>query len=214
MTVRRADAICALLVALAFIVAALMYGRLPDPVPTHWNLAREADSFTPKPWGAFVMPLATLGTWLLLRVLPAISPSGFRMDGFLHTYWLIVTLTVGTLFAISVVALLVASGSDLSLLRLVPFAIGVLFVVLGNYMGKLERNFFIGIRTPWTLANEEVWARTHRFGGKLFVLAGGLVIAAAALDWPLQVVVAVVLAAALVSVVYSLVVYWKIEGWS
>ena len=89
---------------------------------------------------------------------------------------------------------------------------GVLFIVIGNLLGKVTRNFFVGIRTPWTLASEEVWYRTHRLAGKLFVAAGLFMVVASLAGlrlWPLFVSLGV---AALVPVVYSYVIYRRIEG--
>jgi uncharacterized membrane protein len=82
---------------------------------------------------------------------------------------------------------------------------------MGNFMGKLTRNFFVGIRTPWTLVNDEVWLRTHRLGGKLFVAAGVVTAIAAFSGAGLYVMLAAVLAAAIVSVIYSYVVYRKLS---
>jgi uncharacterized membrane protein len=96
--------------------------------------------------------------------------------------------------------------------RPILVGVGFLIAVVGNFLGKMTRNFFAGIRTPWTLASEEVWHRTHRLAGKLFVLAG-LVVAVAGVagvpGWPLLAVPGV---AALIAVVYSYVVYKRIEG--
>jgi uncharacterized membrane protein len=88
---------------------------------------------------------------------------------------------------------------------------GVLFVVMGNLLGKVTRNFFVGIRTPWTLANEEVWNRTHRLGGKLFVVAGLVVVAAAFTGvsmWPVFIAIGL---AGLIPIVYSYVLYRRLE---
>jgi len=120
MTSRQADLICALLIASAFGVAAWLYGALPDAVPIHWNAAGHADGFMAKPWGAFVLPLTTLGTYLLLRVLPAVSPKGFRMNSFIGVYNVIVVAVVGFLLAITILSLLAASGVPLATRRLIP----------------------------------------------------------------------------------------------
>ena len=96
--------------------------------------------------------------------------------------------------------------------RAIPAGVGLLLVVLGNFMGKLTKNFFVGIRTPWTLASDEVWLRTHRLGGKLFVLAGaGLFVAGLSGAGHVAILLAVVVAAG-IPVAYSYVVYRKLEG--
>jgi uncharacterized membrane protein len=91
-------------------------------------------------------------------------------------------------------------------------AVGVLFMLLGNYMGKLRRNFFVGIRTPWTLASDAVWERTHRFGGRLFVLGGLAMVIVALVDPVPWLLLIVVLAVLLVAAGYSYFIHLQLEG--
>jgi uncharacterized membrane protein len=200
------------LVLAAFVLAGALYSRLPDMVPTHWNASGTADGFTPKPWGAFVLPLTMLGTYVVLLVLPAISPRGYGFARFAGTYETFQSAILGFLLLITAAGLIAASGVRLAMDRVVYAAVGLLFIVLGNVMGKVRKNFFVGIRTPWTLASDEVWLRTHRLGGVLFVL-GGLVLLVGGLamggpGWVLGVVTAV----GLVPALYSYWLYRKLEG--
>ncbi|MEZ4364105.1 MAG: SdpI family protein [Kofleriaceae bacterium] len=96
--------------------------------------------------------------------------------------------------------------------RAVPAALGGLLVVFGNFMGKLTRNFFVGIRTPWTLASEEVWLRTHRLGGKVIVLAGLGLVLSSALGGGFVFVIAAIALVAVIPIVYSYVLYRRLEG--
>ncbi|HLM72253.1 MAG TPA: SdpI family protein [Polyangiaceae bacterium] len=200
-----------LLTAGAFAVAAVMAPRMPDPVPTHWNIHGVADGFTPKPWGPFVLPLVMAGVLVLLVALGSISPKEAPVERFSRTYSIITSATLGFLFVATVVSSLAATGAAFNLTKVIMAAVGALFVVIGNYMGKFTRNYVMGIRTPWTLANDEVWLRTHRLGGKVFVLSGLVVITVVLLD---QVALAlpVLLAAALIPVVYSYIVYRKVSS--
>jgi len=202
------------LVVASFLVAAAFYGRLPDPVPTHWNWKGVADGFTPKPWGPFVLPLLLLGICAALSILPRISPKGFGMEQFRRAFEQIVFAIALFFFAIEVLALLVASGSQISMGRAVFTIVGALFVALGNFMGKLTKNFFVGVRTPWTLASDEVWLRTHRLAGKLFVLAGIAVAILALLGTNAVVEVVLLVVAGAIPVVYSYVVYRRLEGFN
>lgn len=200
------------LVIAGFALAGALYPRLPHMVPTHWNASGTADGFMPKPWGAFLLPLTMLGTYVLLLVLPAISPRGYGIARFAATYETFQTAILGFLLLITAAGLLAASGVRLAMDRVVYAALGLLFIVLGNFMGKVRKNFFVGIRTPWTLANDEVWLRTHRLGGMVFVL-GGLVLLVGGLTvggpgWVLGVTAAV----ALVPALYSYWLYRKMEG--
>jgi len=212
MNFKRSAWISLALCLLAFGFSARMYPQLPNPVPTHWDAAGKVNGYTTKPWGVFLMPLMTLVLWLLMLVLPRIAPKGYRLDSFLDAYGAIVLAIMGTLFALTVVVLLQAAGMHFDLLRLVTLAVGVLMIVMGNYMGKLRKNFFVGIRTPWTLANDEVWVHTHRVGGWLFVLAGALCVLSPAFGGGNLVLLIAVTAAVLIPVGYSYFLYRKLVG--
>jgi len=200
-----------LLTAGAFGVAAAMAPRMPDPVPTHWNLHGVADGFTPKPWGPFVLPLVMVGVLALFMVLGTISPKEAPVERFSRTFSIVASATLGFLFVTTVVTSLAATGAPINLTKVIMALVGALFIVIGNYMGKFTRNFVMGIRTPWTLSNDEVWLRTHRLGGKVFVVCGLAVIGAVLLD---QVAVALgfLLAAGLIPVVYSYIIYRKVSN--
>jgi len=211
MAIRRADVLGLALIGGVVVLAATLYGRLPATVPTHWNWAGQPDGFLPKPLGAFLLPLVAAVTWAVLAVLPALSPRGFSMERFRGTYDVLRTTIVGFLVLVAMAQLLVAAGWRLRLDVVIPVAVGLLLAILGNYMGKVRRNFFVGIRTPWTLASEEVWLRTHRVAGKLFAAAGVLVAAGGLLGagvWVLPLAVGV---AALGSVAVSYVYFRQVE---
>jgi uncharacterized membrane protein len=196
----------------AFAMTAALYGELPERVPTHWNASGAADGFMSKPWGPFVPPLVMAGVYLLLMAVPSISPRGYRVDKFHRVFEIIQAAVLAFLFFVTALALLAGIGAPVRMDRAIPAATGLLFIVLGNFMGKMTKNFFVGIRTPWTLASDEVWLRTHRLGGRLFVLAGACLLVSAALgggQLPLLMAVAV---AGGVPVVYSYLVYRRIEA--
>jgi uncharacterized membrane protein len=194
-----------------------LYPVFPEHMPTHWNAAGEIDGSMRKPFAVVTMialPLAGYAICVLFnKVLPRISPAGFAMDRFQNVTDIITLALTLMLAGVSAVVLLSASGRDAPVITVMQLLIGGLFVVIGNYLGKVRRNFFVGIRTPWTLASDEVWARTHRVGGWLFVLAGIAIIASAGSSRPLLPVVllASVGSAALISVAYSYFVYRKLH---
>ncbi len=212
MKLHRSGVLSLALVALAFAMAGALYGRLPASIPTHWNASGVADGFMPKPWGPFVLPLVMAGTWLLLRALPGISPRGFRVERFARVYEILQTAIQASLFLVTALVLLAGAGVPIAMDRAIQAAVGLLFVVLGNFMGKITRNFFVGIRTPWTLASDEVWLRTHRLGGWLFVLAGVALLVSGLLGGGVVPLLAAVAVAAGVPVVYSYVLYRRLEG--
>jgi len=137
------------------------------------------------------------------------APGNNRLDSFAN---ILATRKVGLLFLIHTLGLMQGMGKPVDVSRGVAAGVGVLLVILGNFMGKVTRNFFVGIRTPWTLASEEVWLRTHRFGGRLFVLAGLVLFVLAVLGGGWVVAVIAIGSATVLSVVYSYLVYRRVEG--
>jgi len=212
MTTRHANAFCLLFIGSAIGLAAYLYPALPEQIPTHWNIHGEVDDYTPKPWGVMLLPAAAIFSFAIMRVIPIISPRGFRTDKFMDVINVFTVVIVGFMSGIAILVLLAANGQNVRINEITFAGIGLLFVVLGNYMSKVRKNFFIGIRTPWTLASDEVWSRTHRLGGKVFVLMGLFMMPNAVLRIPVEWLVATIVAAALIPVVYSYVIYRKVEG--
>ncbi|HWU67642.1 MAG TPA: SdpI family protein [Stenotrophobium sp.] len=204
--------VSAVFVAIAVGATIWLYPRLPAQVPVHWDMNGQANRYAPRFWGAAMWPLLIFGLAVLTVALPAISPRRFEIKPFAGLYGALMLVIQGVMLVIGMTALLVGAGFALPLSTIVPLAVGVLLMVLGNYMGKLRKNFFIGIRTPWTLASDAVWERTHRLAGWIFVLTGiAMVIATLAHampGWGLLVIVAVLL----IPYVYSFFVYRALEG--
>jgi uncharacterized membrane protein len=212
MRVSRTNLLSLGLVALAFAMAAALYDRLPELVPTHWNASGEPDGFTAKPLGPFVLPVIMGGVFLLLKVIPRISPRGYRVARFQGVFEIIQVAILAFLFLGNLLALLAATGAPVDMVRAMNAGLGLLFAVLGNFMGKITKNFFVGIRTPWTLASDEVWLRTHRLGGRLFVLAGAGLFVSGLLGGGAVPLLAAIAVAGGIPVVYSYVIYRRIEG--
>jgi len=159
---------------------AAMYSRLPDPAPTHWNIHGEVDGWGPRWLAVGLFPLIMAGIMLLLVVLPRLGPFRANLESIAVTYGRIV-VTVGLLMlTLNVIFILAAAGYKLPIGSSIALAIGLFFALLGNWMGKIPRNLYLGIRTPWTIANDTVWERTHRLGGRVMV-AAGLIVAITAL---------------------------------
>ena len=211
MTRKKAHLLVLGLVALSFALPAWFYARLPDPMPTHWGLDGTANGWTPKPWGPFLLPLIQLGVWGLLAAVPAISPRGYRIERFGAAYTRIFVLTMAFLTVVGGLAIARALSLPVDMTRVALAALGLLLCGIGNLLGKTTPNFFIGIRTPWTLASPEVWARTHRLAAWMFVL-GGLAGALWALfgPAPLWSLVAL-LPPGFVPIVYSYLLYRRLE---
>jgi hypothetical protein len=199
-----------LLLICLVILQAFLYPHLPDPMPIHWDVHGNVDGYLAKPWGPWLATLIFVPVIGLMTLMPVVSPTQFPMQPFNRVYRLFLTALAA--FAVWLVLLTdaIAMGVAVSLPQHLISAVGVLYVVLGNWMGKITRNFFFGIRTPWTLADAVVWDRTHRLAGPLVVLAGLSAIGAALLR-PLAGVATLLIGSALafgIPVIYS----WRISA--
>jgi uncharacterized membrane protein len=209
---RKYYLVALLVTALVAIADVKAWPHLPEIIPTHWNLHNVANGWGPK-WVLFLAgPGLMAAIMLLMRALPWLSPKNFEVDSFRVTYLQIMVMLVCLAGYMQLVLLWVGLGHSMNVGRATVGGVCLLFALLGNLMGKVRRNFYVGIRTPWTLASERVWNVTHRFGAKTMVVAGlvGLVMTAAGVGG--LPVLAVILAGALAPVVYSLVVYKQMEG--
>lgn len=205
------------IVSLVFIavmlgVAVWAYPHLPAQTPTHWDAHGNVNGWMPRFWAAAIWPLMMLGLALVFAVLPAISPRKFEIRPFARAYGIVVLATLAFTLVVGTTALLAGAGYQVSVALVAPVAVGALLMVVGNFMGKFRKNFFVGIRTPWTLTNDVVWERTHRLAGWLFVLAGLAWIAGTLLGAPPAVMVAATLVAAFVPAIYSYFIYRRLEG--
>lgn len=160
------------LVAAAFAFSAAFYPRLPVIIPTHWNAHGVIDGWMPKSRGAFVIPGVALVIVAFLILFEPIQIQEDASDLKARYYPTIVAGVAGLNFFFNLQVLEAGMGWHLAISSDSAIGVGLLLVVLGNVLGKLPRNRVVGIRTPWTLADAEVWARTQRVGGWLFVLAG------------------------------------------
>ncbi len=200
-----------ILIVLVFLVTFYVYPKLPEQVPVHWNIEGKVDDYGDKTWAAFLLPGVMVFILGLMKALPWLSPKPFEVDSFRTTYEFVLFLCA-CLFAYIQGLLLwsmLHQAIDTSRAFLAGFFL--FFALLGNVLGKVKRNFWIGIRTPWTLANERVWNDTHRFGARLFVVVGvtGFLTTIAGVT-PLF-AIAVLLIATLVTVAYSLALYKRLE---
>jgi uncharacterized membrane protein len=169
---------------------------LPNPTPTHWNAAGEVDGYSSPLFAALLMPAIATLVAVLVPLLPRIDPRGQGYVDFRGTYDLFMNALLLFLTAVHIITIGYALGWPVSVPRAISVGVGLLLAVMGNELGRVQPNFFVGIRTPWTLASPEVWRRTHRIGGRAFA-AVGLLIALSALLLPLPFLAGVVLVGAL-----------------
>jgi uncharacterized membrane protein len=159
------------LIILLFAVSAFFYPQLPDKLASHWNAAGQADGYSSRFWGLFLLPIISVAFTLLLVFIPRLDPMKANIEHFKgYYYWFIVIFLLFFLY-LHVLIIVFNLGYTLNMtLFLIP-AFSALFYFIGVMISKAKRNYFIGIRTPWTLASDNVWDKTHALGGKLFKIA-------------------------------------------
>jgi uncharacterized membrane protein len=199
------------LTAAMMVAAALLYPRLPEAVPVHWGLSGQADGFVHKPLGPFVFPLIQLAITVTMSLAPVISPAKFRMEGFASSYRVIICAALSLTAWIFAAATAAELGAPLDPGRAALVGLGLMLAVIGNVFGKTTPNFFIGVRTPWTIASPEVWRRTNRAAAWVMVMLGALVALGAVIGAPFLALIGAIIAVGIGLVAYSYILYRRIE---
>jgi uncharacterized membrane protein len=166
-----------LILAAPFCAVALLWDKLPDRLPVHWNIRGEVDGYAGKSFGTLFMPIVNVALVVLISFLPRLDPKCRNYDaetkasiaGVFRICRLAFSLFLS---ALTLAIFAVALQFHLDIVRFVVGGLGVLFAVMGNSMGKLRPNWFAGFRTPWSLESRTVWIKTHRLGGRLMVGSG------------------------------------------
>ena len=157
---------------LSFIVSIYSYPQMPEKVASHWNAQGQVNGYMPKFWGLFLAPFILVGLALLFAAIPRIDPLKENIQKFRKYYDGFIVLFFIFMLSIHFQIILWNLGIRISPNVIIPISIGILFFYIGVLCENAKRNWFIGIRTPWTLSSERVWEKTHKVGGKLFKIAG------------------------------------------
>lgn len=197
-----------LLLAAAAGASLWAWGRIPADalLPVHWNLTGQADRLGGKTEALITLPIGILVLGTLLSVLPHLMPDRHRQAGSTRGYTIVALGTLALLTGIHLVSVVNAVSAGVPVIRLVTAALAVFAVCIGVGLPSTSPNRLVGIRTPWTQADERTWARTHRFGGRLFVAAGVVLLPLAfVLPIPLLLPAALlaIIGPALATIIYS-----------
>ena len=188
---------------------------LPDtPIAVHFGLDGTPNGYMPRDTAMLFMPIFSLVLLLLLLwLLPAIMPKSGSIERSAAAYGVVVLGLVGVLTVTHALLIFRAEGLTIDVTRVTLSAVGILFMIIGNFLPKTRKNWLMGVRTPWTLADERVWDKTHRFAGPLFMLSGAVVMVTAFVvpeTWRIGVMIVAVAVPAAASVVYSYLVARKL----
>ena len=161
-----------LILLIPLTAAVILYPHMPEQVPIHWNVKGQVDNYGSRLFGTFSLPVLNMIMYVLFLILPKLDPKRANYSKFVSSYLIIryaTHLFFAFMFALTACASL---GYDVNIDKWVAAGVAVLFIVMGNTMGRVRHNYFVGFRFPWTLANEEVWRKTHQVGSKVMVLGG------------------------------------------
>ena len=200
--------------AVAVAMAVWAYPRLPPTMPTHFRFNGTPDGLSSRLSALAFAPIVMVVMTVLFNVLPKVDPRRENYAKFLRSYWLIAHALIVFLLVAQALTIAAGLGFSVKVVRLMPLGIGLLLVFLGNYLTRVEPNWFVGIRTPWTLSSDTVWRKTHRTGGWLMVL-GGLVITGCAFlprGAFLPMFIAAIFVIAVIPIVQSYVLWKREQG--
>lgn len=171
-----------LLIGAMFAAAFWAWPQLPDRLPIHWNIHGDVDGWGNKFMGLLFVPLIVLGIYVLMVVLPWFDPGKANYQSFQRVYGIIRIAIVAYMSAVYAAMSYAAFGHKLNMTSVILPLVGILFIVLGNFLSKIRPNWFVGVRTPWTLSSQLSWDKTHRLAGWLFIVMGFLFVPVALLQ--------------------------------
>ena len=211
---KKTETIILGLILIAFVLGIYFYQfypLMPEKMASHWNAKGEVNGYMSKFWGLFLIPVALSGLALLFAAIPMIDPLKANIEKFRKYYDEFIILFFIFMLSIYFHGILWNIGIEISPNTLLPVSLGILFFYVGNLLGHVKMNWFIGIRTPWTMSSEVVWDKTHKIGGKLFKIAGVITFAGVFFeDYVLFFMVVPVILVVSYMFVYSYVEYRKI----
>jgi uncharacterized membrane protein len=191
--------------------SAWKYATLPDQMPMHFNARGEVDRYGSKLEAVLFCPILMAVLLAVFVLIPRMLPEGKKIDPFQKAWDTVVITVMGFMACVQFMILNPGMlGTGTGQVRFMMAAMSILFIILGNMMGKTERNYVMGIRTPWTLESDEVWHRTHRLGGQLMVGAGVVCLPLALLGVNVLVLIAIIMVSSLYPVWYSYALYKKL----
>lgn len=196
------------IILLQMLVGVLLWDRLPDPMATHFNFHNEPDGFSSKAFAVFGMPLLLLGLHFMCLMLSCASNIQMQnVSNRVKSLMLLIIPAVSLL--VTVLCYGYALGAPFAIDRIVWVFVGVVFALVGNYLPKMRRSTIAGIRLPWTLADEEIWSRTHRFAAPVWVVCGLLMIVCGLIGSGPMIPIAAIVVVIGLPIAYSLVINWK-----
>ena len=205
---RNAEKITLIIVIISFILGVALYQSMPDLMASHWNIHGQVDDYLPKFWGLFLMPFISAVMLVLFIFIPKIDPLKHNINKFRKYFDGFMILIILFLLSLYIVTILWSSGITFNMIYFIVPAIAIIFYYTGVLIENAKRNWFIGIRTPWTLSSERVWNKTHKLGGKLFKILSAIILIGVLLtDYAFLIMLIPILGITIYLIAYSYVEY-------
>jgi len=171
---RKVEIAVLAIILISFAIGIYLYTQVPESLASHWNEKGQVNAYMPKFWGLFLMPIISVALFLLFIAIPKIDPLKQNIAKFRKHFDRFVILVMLFLFYIYLLTIFWNLGFSFNLIRALVPAFAILIYYVGVLLENTKRNWFIGIRTPWTMSSDKVWEKTHKLGGKLFKITGGV----------------------------------------
>ena len=173
---KKTNVVVLLIIALSFLIGFYFYPQMPEKMASHWDEKGQVNGYMTKFWALFLMPLMSLGLFLLFLVIPKIDPLKENIAKFRKYFDMFIVLMISFLFYIYLLTIFWNLNWQFNMNLLLMPAFALLFYYCGILIENAKRNWFVGIRTPWTLSSDAVWQKTHQLGSKLFKLAALIIL--------------------------------------
>jgi uncharacterized membrane protein len=210
---RKINILILLIILISFAFAWYLYPLMPERMASHWNVRGEVDGYMPKFWGLFLMPIVALAMFLLFLLIPRIDPLKKNIEKFRKYFDWFALLIILFLLYIYKLSILWNFGWRFDMGQVLAPAFAILFYFSGILISKAKRNWFIGIRTPWTMTNDIVWDKTHKLGAILFKISGAICLFGLLLPaYAFAFVLAPVILFSIYLIIYSYLEYRKVAG--
>jgi len=198
------------IILLSFVIGIYYYPQMPEKIASHWNAQGQVNGYMNRFWGLFLMPIISVGLFLIFILIPGIDPLKSNIRQFRKYYDGFVVLMMVFLFYLHLLTILWNTGYKFNMIALLSPAFAILFYYAGILIENSRRNWFIGIRTPWTLSSDKVWENTHKIGGKLFKISGIVALAGAFFqNYAIFFIIFPIIIVSIYTVVYSYFEYQK-----
>jgi len=201
-----------LFVVAMFVAGIFFYKDLPEMIPTHWGINGKIDDYSKKEFFVFLIPAITLAMVAIFKIGQLMDPKKERYELFKKEWEIIQTSIVVFMSYMYFITIYLSFNQTQRIEPLLFIGMGILFMLIGNYMGKIRQNYTVGFKLPWTIDNEEVWNKTNRLGGYMFVLLGIVFLIESYILWnPAYVIVSFLLITIFIPTIYSYVLYRKLK---